>query len=234
MFIVKEIGCRLGISHTILRVGSSGCVYLTSIERVQSHGLELFPLPERRTSPFPNTTHLALATKAVAVCRDGCGMPVLESNIGPIQVEEEVTLSFLGQLSRTSCWWRLLDTVVDEVTGGNTLANVCNGTRISLEEHTHSQQELSSQASVPPLPSSGYRREHKCFESPRMWVYAHPSKKRSLTAHCTKPKLASPGHTPKEQDRIQSEQPCLSRRSLAMTRHRCDRSYKSAHSSHAH
>lgn len=92
------------------------CIPLTGIERIQAHGLEALPLLERRAGPLPDATHLALATQAVTMCRDGSRMPVLEPDVSPVQVDEEVTLLFIDRLSRASYWWRFLDAIIAEVT----------------------------------------------------------------------------------------------------------------------
>lgn len=101
MFLVEEVGYSFGNQSPIPKISSAAgmCPRLTSIKRIQSHGLEAIPFPERRASPLPDATHLALATQAVSVCRDGGGMPVLEPNVSPVQVDEEI---FIDGVSRTS------------------------------------------------------------------------------------------------------------------------------------
>lgn len=78
---------------------------------------------------------------------------MLEPDISPVHIEEEIALLFPDDLPRTSVWWCLLDAIVDEVTSPDKLELVCNGPWVSLSKHTHSQQEPSSRASFPPPPS---------------------------------------------------------------------------------
>ena len=59
------------------------------IPRVQRHGLEAVPFPERGARPLPHASHLRLAGEPVAVCCDGHRVPLLESNVGTGQAEEE-------------------------------------------------------------------------------------------------------------------------------------------------
>lgn len=59
------------------------------VPRVQRHGLEAGPLPERGARPLPHSAHLGLSGEPIAIGRDGHGVPTLESNVGTVEVEEE-------------------------------------------------------------------------------------------------------------------------------------------------
>lgn len=59
------------------------------IPRIQRHGREAVPLLEWGARPLPHPSHLSLAGEPVAVCCDGYWVPVLESNVGTSQAEEE-------------------------------------------------------------------------------------------------------------------------------------------------
>lgn len=74
----------------------------TGIARIQSHGLKAFPLPQRGAGPLPDTTHLALPAKPVPVCSHGDGVPVLEADVGTVQIDEEVILLSIGGPDCTS------------------------------------------------------------------------------------------------------------------------------------
>lgn len=64
----------------------------TGVARIQRHWLEPLVLRQRRAGPFPHAAHLRLARQAVPPRRDGGGVPVLEANIGTIQVDEELVV----------------------------------------------------------------------------------------------------------------------------------------------
>ena len=51
---------------------------------------------KRRASPFPNPAHFALTSDLVAVCGHGHGMPMLETNIGTLEIDEELLRAPVG------------------------------------------------------------------------------------------------------------------------------------------
>lgn len=59
-------------------------------------------------------------------------MPILKADISTVQIDEEFTLPFIDGLSRPSCWWRLLDAIVDEVSIRGKSELIYNGAGILL------------------------------------------------------------------------------------------------------
>lgn len=87
------------------------------VTRVDGHGLEAVPLAEHGAGPFPHAAHLGLACETVASPGHRHGVPVLEADVGAVEVDEEVfacgpDLAVLGR----EWWWGLFDTVAGEVT----------------------------------------------------------------------------------------------------------------------
>lgn len=48
---------------------------------------------ERRTGPFPHSSHLSLTSQAVAVGGYGHRVPMTETNIGIGEVDEQIVIS---------------------------------------------------------------------------------------------------------------------------------------------
>lgn len=88
------------------------------ITGVHGHGCKSIPRTENSAGPFPDTAHLPLPGQAVAAMSHGDGVPVLESNIGTIEVGEQLR-SFHSRASDLALGvgrGRFLDTIVREVT----------------------------------------------------------------------------------------------------------------------
>lgn len=58
------------------------------VRGVQFHGLEAVPATEYGAGPLPDTAHLSLSGETVSVAGDRHGVPMLESNIGPVEISE--------------------------------------------------------------------------------------------------------------------------------------------------
>lgn len=67
-----------------------------------------------RAGPLPDATELALSRETTAIGRHGDGMPMLEANIGAVEVHEELRASLLG-LEGGKLWGCLLNTVIGEM-----------------------------------------------------------------------------------------------------------------------
>jgi hypothetical protein len=92
----------------VLLVEEVGC-----LSRVERHRGETLPGAEDGTGPFPDASHVPLTGKGVTSSSDRRGVPVLESNIGSVQVDEELLLALsvdLGDGRRGR--WRDLYSVV--------------------------------------------------------------------------------------------------------------------------
>lgn len=74
-------------------------------------------LSENGACPFPDSSHLSLAGEPVTSGCDGDGVPVLESNVGTVEVDKELVMRRRASAdrTRTSGWRRLFDTVVGKV-----------------------------------------------------------------------------------------------------------------------
>ena len=88
---------------------------VSRVRGVQLHGLEAVPATEYGAGPLPDTAHLSLSGETVAVAGDCHGMPMLEPNIGPVEISEQ--LRRLGAAIRDLArgggqWWRFLNAVV--------------------------------------------------------------------------------------------------------------------------
>ena len=60
-----------------------------SISWVESHGFEPIVSSQRRARPFPETSSVALAAQRIFMS-DCSGMPIVESDIPTVKVDEEV------------------------------------------------------------------------------------------------------------------------------------------------
>lgn len=63
VLVIKEVACGVTKSVVLSHFDHQRMRGpLTGIKRVQRHGLETLPFPERGASPLPYASHLALAT----------------------------------------------------------------------------------------------------------------------------------------------------------------------------
>lgn len=72
-----------------------------------------------RAGPFPDSSHLTLTGKTVAVRCHGRGVPMVEANIGPCKIDEEIVISrrLLTDRGLPAGWWGFLDTVIHKMSG---------------------------------------------------------------------------------------------------------------------
>ena len=89
------------------------------ISWVEIHGFESLMSSQWRARPFPETSSVALSTQCLFVS-DCSGMPVAESDIETIKVNEEVCGIERGAIggpvgSRTAVGWCLFNTLVAQV-----------------------------------------------------------------------------------------------------------------------
>jgi len=92
---------------------------ISRVPRIQRHGLEAIPRSQHRARPLPDSAHLGLPSQGVAASCHGYGVPVLETDIGVAEVDEEVLplLPLIGR-GRARRWrGRYLDAIVREMTG---------------------------------------------------------------------------------------------------------------------
>lgn len=57
---------------------------------VDGHGFEPFPLAEHGAGPLPHAAHLGLAGQTVAGAGHRHRVPVLEADVGAVEVDKEV------------------------------------------------------------------------------------------------------------------------------------------------
>lgn len=89
------------------------------VSRVQRHGDEALVQTQHRAGPLPDAAHLGLASEDVAAARHGHGVPVLEADVGAVEVEEELRLAVLvGPRHGGGGRGRDFDAVVGEVARG--------------------------------------------------------------------------------------------------------------------
>lgn len=60
-----------------------------SVARVDGHRLKAIPPPKHGARPLPDTAHLGLPSEVTAVGRDRDGVPVLEADVGAVEIDEE-------------------------------------------------------------------------------------------------------------------------------------------------
>src|SRR5690349_3001626 len=96
----------------------------TGVSWVQRHRFKaLMPL-QHSTRPFPNTPQVGLATELVALVSHRNWVPVLETHVGSLQVDEEVMwirtrACARGAVGQRLGWRALINSVVDQVSGNN-------------------------------------------------------------------------------------------------------------------
>lgn len=96
MLSVKEIRCKISEqADKTLRTEEP----LTCITRVDLHGLEPLVRRQWRTRPFPDASQFPLAGESVALCDNRGRVPVAESNVAAVEVQE---------YRQTALRWRLV------------------------------------------------------------------------------------------------------------------------------
>ena len=80
---------------------------------------------KRRAGPFPDASHFTLAGKLVAILDDGSGVPVFETNVTIVEIDEHRQ----GVLGRTLYWL---------VIGGARLIGVKLGLAVSVHDSIRS------------------------------------------------------------------------------------------------
>jgi hypothetical protein len=62
---------------------------ISRVARVHGHGRKPIPRRQHGAGPFPDTAQLGLASQTIAATRHGDGVPMLEANIGAVEVGKE-------------------------------------------------------------------------------------------------------------------------------------------------
>ena len=71
-------------THIMLAIEEVG-----SVSGIENHGLEAFMSSQRCAGPFPQSSVITLTTKMI-ISGDRSGMPVLETDVPPLKVDEQV------------------------------------------------------------------------------------------------------------------------------------------------
>jgi hypothetical protein len=95
---------------------------LACVAWVELHWLKPLVLLQHSTSPFPSTTKFTLTSKLVAMRGHRYWVPVLEAYVRTFKVGEqlmrrETSDCARGTIYQRFVWWRLLNAVVDKMTG---------------------------------------------------------------------------------------------------------------------
>lgn len=75
-----------------------------------------------RAGPFPDTAELTLSREATAVGRHGNRVPMLQADIGTIEVRKKLRSNLRG-LKRLLLWWCFLDSIIRQVAKVGTSAS---------------------------------------------------------------------------------------------------------------
>lgn len=88
------------------------------VSRIQGHGDEALVRTQHRAGPLPDAAHLGLAREHVTATRHGHGVPLLEADVGAVEIEEELRLAvFIGTRNGWGGRGRDFDAVVGEMAG---------------------------------------------------------------------------------------------------------------------
>lgn len=80
-------------------------------------------LLQHSASPLPNTSQIRLATELSTLVANRDWMPVLETHVGPLKIDEEITrletsICARGTGRQVRRWWRFVNTIVDQMAIG--------------------------------------------------------------------------------------------------------------------